>query len=73
MIQHVFTQAQTHSQETLFFNPPLEARNPELVVSKHLPKPKLHEVIREKHVPLKAYLLGEDGGEAMRPKSAYSA
>ena len=60
MIQRPF-KAETSKKEVLFFNPPLEPRNPELVIHKHLAKPVLKEVLMEKHVPFRHYLNGDDG------------
>lgn len=48
--------AQTAKKEVLFFNPPFEARNPELVVHTHLTKPSIMDVMKEKHVTLHEYL-----------------
>ena len=64
--------AETSKKDVVFFNPPLEPRNPELVIHKHILKPVLKEVLLEKHIPFKYYLQGEDGS-SKRPQSAYSA
>jgi hypothetical protein len=48
--------AATAKKDVVFFNPPLEERNPELVIHKHLATPSLKDVMKEKHVPLREYL-----------------
>lgn len=70
--------AETSQKDVLFFNPPLEARNPELVIHKHLATPSLKDVMKEKHVPLREYLnTGESINdpaklyEQARPKTAF--
>jgi hypothetical protein len=65
MIQRPF-KAETSKKEVLFFNPPLEPRNPELVIHMHIPKPTLKEVLKEKHLPFRQFLNGDDGS-SMRP------
>lgn len=65
-------QPELSKKEVLFFNPPLEARNPELVIHQHVAKPTLKEVLKEKHVPFRQLLNGDDGS-SVRPQSAYSA
>ncbi len=70
-IQRPQVEAPVHCQKALFFEPPIEARNPELTIASHLAQPKLKDVLNLKHVPLRYFLQGSDGGEAFRPKSAY--
>ena len=61
--------ASTSSQEVLFFDPPYEARNPELVIQSHLPRPSIMDVSKEKHVPLRDYL--QTGHSIHDPEKLY--
>lgn len=63
-------QAETSKKDVLFFDPPFEERNPELVIHSHLAKPVLKDILKEKHVPLRQYL---QSGEttSQRPQSAF--
>ena len=53
----------------MFFTPPLEPRNPELVIHKHLPAPSLIDVLKEKHVPFRRYL--EEGEDLSQAQESY--
>jgi hypothetical protein len=72
--------ASTATKDVLFFEPPYEARNPELVVHTHLTRPSIMDVMKEKHVPLKELLkTGESINDPekfykdARPKTALSS
>jgi hypothetical protein len=61
--------AQTSQKDVLFFSPPYEARNPELVLHTHLSRPSIMEVTKEKHVPLREYL--QTGESIYDPEKFY--
>jgi hypothetical protein len=59
----------TSKREALYFNPPLEARNPELVIHKHIAKVGVKDVLKEKHVPFRKYLEDMSELKSQRAKS----
>lgn len=59
----------------MFFNPPLEDRNPELLIHSHVVRPSVKDVLKEKRIPFRQFLEGVEDvylvDASSRPKSAY--